>query len=117
MFLCFISCEKQSVEVNDLSATWKLTEYLADPGDGNGKFQAYKGTPIYLKIYSDSTAQRNYPTSDKLLRSVSMGANSALFFHFTDGSIIGRRMEMRKGNLVFWENCIEGCASLFTKLD
>ena len=38
-FLTFTSCDKdENATTNSLEGTWKLTEILADPGDGSGTF-------------------------------------------------------------------------------
>ena len=48
---CFsISCKKQSNRENNIYGKWKLTEILADPGDGSGKYMPVKGAAKYVVL-------------------------------------------------------------------
>lgn len=61
--LAFLACQQaEPVANNGLVGKWKLVEYLSDPGDGSGKWQAadeQNPTIIEFKTNGDYTSSAN----------------------------------------------------------
>ena len=60
LFLLFISCNNDDdSELNDdIVGTWKLTEVLADPGNGSGEFRAVNSQKT-ITLLADGTITSN----------------------------------------------------------
>ncbi|UKT62682.1 hypothetical protein [Pedobacter mucosus] len=48
--IVYLSCKKTGDGIGEVYGTWKLTETLADPGDGSGKYMKVKGDSKYLVL-------------------------------------------------------------------
>jgi hypothetical protein len=46
----YIACKKESSKESTIYGKWKLTETLADPGDGSGKYMPVKGAAKYVVL-------------------------------------------------------------------
>lgn len=105
-----LSCKKDGKnDSSDITGRWKLSETLADPGDGSGKWRKAESTD-YIQFFADgkliSDSYKEY-TSYKLTDS----ANIA--FSKDDKTIQNFRFTLKDGTLSLSPNgpifCIEGC--------
>lgn len=108
-----ISCSKTKEGAgNDIAGTWKLTEYLADPGDGSGTWQKAR-TNNYVTFRADSTVEGNvYPeakrysiVSDSTIRFIRNDSLSQLYFY-----------TLYKSSLTIRGGCFEACGSRFKRM-
>ncbi|MEP1096105.1 MAG: hypothetical protein ABJG78_13405 [Cyclobacteriaceae bacterium] len=119
------SCEEDSVDPSELLGTWKLSEVLADPGDGSGIFQPtkenYKITFLPDgKLWMD---QGLFCTASLKLFTGSNGsydtAKSVIVSHecATDEFTPEYDYELNAANeLIVHLPCIEPCANKFIKI-
>jgi len=124
--LFFISC-RQDLDENNIIGTWKLTEQLIDPGDGNGKFLVVNtnrtvtfkkdgtytsnGSFCYLNINANEKTDGNfvYSSAEKKL----------IPKCFTVGLSLPLELSIKiENNKLILSNfgCDEACAQKFTKI-
>jgi hypothetical protein len=97
-----------------LTGKWRLTETLADPGDGSGKWKPVESDESYLTFDSegglsstDSPGYRSYALvdSNKIEISFADGRKQVMTYH-VDGS-----------TLTLSPQCIEACGSRYTRVN
>lgn len=100
-------------ETSSLAGKWKLTESLADPGDGSGKWNAVTNES-YLTFNTDgsvsSTDSPNFQTY-KVLDSVK------LEFTLNDGRKQVVSYKTEGSTLTLTPQCIEACGSKYVKVN
>jgi hypothetical protein len=113
--LLLSSCE-EDLNTSTIIGQWKLTETLADPGDGSGTYQAYDGNQI-VTIYSDSSVTFNESlfclpqTLDGGLSATIAG--DSVYWEACDLTF---RYELKNDLLFFYPPCIEPCGYKFEKI-
>lgn len=107
-----IFCSKTKDEAgNGIVGIWKLTEYLADPGDGSGTWQKARAIN-YVTFRTDSTfvgdvypeVRRYSILSDSTIRFIRNDSLSQLYFY-----------TLYKSNLTIRGGCFEACGSKFKR--
>ncbi|UOB18073.1 hypothetical protein [Abyssalbus ytuae] len=116
-FLYCSNSDNEQVENSDITGKWKLTEYLADPGDGSGTF---KPTEIFktmefsengnLTITNGTICVLNFEEEPPQIN---------LSYTIEDNKIITDECEVfyefQNNNLIIWQPCIEGCGEKYIK--
>jgi len=118
----FFSCSKKNENKIDteLVGVWKLTEVLADPGDGSGIFHSVNsnktiefhsdgaltsnGVICEMSIESNTPSSGTYSLADSTINS-SNCANSAIKIRFVKNG----------STLIINYPCIEGCGAKYVK--
>lgn len=109
----YLSCKKDQNGPAEIYGTWELTETLADPGDGSGKYMKVKGAARYIIFnHSGEVSGEAMPeiTGYKVLDS-------------TRVEVTSKNYEQK---LVYWYKltpttleinppCIEGCGFRFVR--
>lgn len=121
-----LSCsnDDDNYENPDLIGKWKLTEVLADPGDGSGTFQKVTSDKI-IEFHSDGTITSNgslcvmsieteCPTNGTFLLADSTIIPSDCETSFDD--ILKIRFKIKEDHLFIHYPCYEECISKFIKL-
>ncbi|TCD07587.1 hypothetical protein EZ449_13685 [Pedobacter frigidisoli] len=115
--LMIFACKKNKDTVEDgpgeIYGRWKLTETLADPGDGSGRYMKVKGNPQYLNL--ERSGQMNGDAlSDlqtfKILDSVTMEVYSKSYMRS-----IPYRYKVSARSLTLNPPCFEGCGYRFVR--
>lgn len=113
------SCNKNEEELapdSSLAGTWKLTEVLADPGDGSGTFQPVSSNKNIVFI-SD-----NKVTSNGAICDMSIESNSSTTASYSEAnSTINCQnstimYELNANSLILSYPCIEGCQAKYIKV-
>ncbi len=115
------ACTNNDNQETELIGTWKLTEVLADPGDGSGTFHSVDSDKT-LEFHPDGTVSCNGIICDMSIESnISSGGTYSL----TDStitptdcqnSVITIQFEQTGSILVLYYPCIEPCKSKFVKI-
>jgi len=106
--LAVLACGKKNaaVENESIVGKWRLTETLADPGDGSGKWQpADPLNPSYLEFRSDGSlgsSPQGSVTQYKLL-------SDSTLLYYTDTGPLQLRYTLTKTALGLYPPCIEAC--------
>ncbi len=126
IFSCSSNNDSQT-EDTELLGKWKLTEQLADPGDGSGVFVEINSYRV-IEFFSDDTVVVN---GDLCHMSSEVGSqNSGNFLElidneYYDGEIIPNDCNLNgwkifylleENSLILWYPCIEGCGQKFIKI-
>lgn len=113
IFIIFMTgaCQKSDQE-NSLIGKWKLTETLADPGDGSGKWQSVKNSSSYLFLNADGTVSGNGFTHYKLFNVID---NQTIEFIYQDNSKIILFYKLQGSSLEITGGCFEACGSRFKR--
>lgn len=103
-----------------LLGKWQLTEILADPGDGSGKFRDIKSNKI-VQFNDDGTVESNeefckfttQPSSaDSGVYSIEENKISA-FCSDLEGTVY---FELKNSKLILHYPCFEGCSEKYVKM-
>lgn len=112
-------CSENNINT-DLIGKWKLTEILADPGDGSGTFHAVSSDKI-LEFHADGTVTSNGPICYMTDESDSPGSGT---YSLADSTItspdcqdfsIDIRFKQTGSTLILYYPCIEPCAAKYKK--
>lgn len=96
-----------------LVGKWKMTHYLADPGDGSGTWQAAsEENPSVLEFRTDGTLAESGNSGSKYKI---MDDSTVVFIRDTDSIRVGFRIEGKQ--LTLNPPCIEPCGQRFTRMD
>lgn len=121
LLLSLLSCKKENNDNHIIVGTWKLSEILSDPGDGNG---------TYIPVESDKTITFNtngelYSNGDlcSLLpdtKKSTKGTYSLDSFTFTSQDCNHSNLEynfvIEDNHLTIIYPCIETCRAKFLKI-
>jgi hypothetical protein len=113
------SCHKNDEELAPtfLAGTWKLTEVLADPGDGSGTFHPVTSNKTIV------FTSNNQVTSNGSICELSIESNSSTTASYSEAnstiycSNYNIHYELIANTLILTYPCIEGCQSKFTKVE
>ncbi len=112
------SCHKSEEELApaSLAGTWKLTEVLADPGDGSGTFQPVSSNKKIVFV-SDNKVTSNGSICDM---SIESNSNTTTTYseatHTIDCQNRPIPYELNGNTLILSYFCIEGCQAKYTKV-
>jgi hypothetical protein len=111
IILSLTACEKIGSETS-ITGKWKLTETLADPGDGSGKWKSVSGNKSYLILNSDGSITGNGDSSFKQYRIVD---DRMIEFVFQNGTTTTRMYKLSGNSLEISGGCYEACGSRYKK--
>jgi len=111
IILSLTACEKFGSD-NSITGKWKLSETLADPGDGSGKWQSFNGNKTYLILNSDGSITGSGDTSFKQYRIVD---DRMIEFVFQNGTTTTRMYKLSGNSLEISGGCFEACGSRYKK--
>ncbi len=123
LVLCFAvtfnSCNKNANDINDnplLEGKWKVTETLADPGDGSGVWQPVNKPDFYfIRFRNNESVETNYYSDIVLPVSYKKLNDSALVFINSNGDSLYRRFKIEAGTLTITGGCYEACGTKFIR--
>lgn len=115
------SCNKndESLNLSDLEGRWKLSEILADPGNGSGTFQSVTSNKTLI-FYNNGNV-----TSNGFMCDMSSGTNlsSSGTYSLINGTInsslcpnINIQFELNNNTLLLIYPCIEPCKSKYIRV-
>ncbi len=109
MVFAVAGCKKSSnVENSNLIGKWKLTESLADPGDGSGTWQmADPSNPQYLEFKNDGRLIFS-PTGMYDSDHYQVSSDSTMIF-LRGRESFPMRYHLSENMLCLFPPCIEGC--------
>lgn len=113
-----LSCHKNEEELApaSLAGIWKLTEVLADPGDGSGTFQPVSSNKKIV-FTSDSKVTSNGSVCDMSIESnSSTTASYSEATHTIDCQNRPVQYELNGNTLILSYFCIEGCQAKYIKV-
>lgn len=111
IILSLTACEKSSSDTS-ITGKWKLTETLADPGDGSGKWISVKNSDSYLLINADGTISGNIFTNFKQYRVID---DTEIEFIYQNGTTTTRKYKLNGNALEISGACFEACGSRYKK--
>lgn len=115
-----LACSEKEDYDSELTGRWKLTEMLADPGDGSGTFQTVSSEKI-LEFHADRTISSNGSICQMSADSDSPSTGT---YTLPDSTITSAgcsdlpiKISFRKtgSQLLLFYPCIEGCISKYEK--
>ncbi len=118
LLVLLFSCHKNEEELAPASlvGTWKLTEVLADPGDGSGTFQPVSSNKKIVFI-NDNKVTSNGSLCDMSTESnSSTTASYSEATHTIDCQNRPVQYELNGNTLILTYFCIEGCQAKYIKV-
>lgn len=119
--ILLIACNKTSETNNTKSSLigrWLLTETLADPGDGSGKWLPVNSNDYHIQFNADSSAEdNNNGTMYGNLIKYSLPSDSTLDLIYADGTTFRHYYKIDGNELTLMGGCIEACGSKYRKLN
>ena len=110
-----IACTKSSDKTSSsLIGRWKLTETLADPGDGSGKWMPAT-TNYIIQFNEDSTAYENPVNPYRNVNRYSVINDSTLTLFYSNGTSFGYRFKIESNTLTIMGGCIEACGTKYKR--
>lgn len=122
MLNLLFSCNKNEQELASnptLAGTWKLTEVLADIGDGKGTFQTVDSNKNIVFIGNDKVA------SNGILCDMSIESNSSTTGTYSEANNtinpsncknLTIKYELKNNSLILFYPCIEACQVKYIKV-
>jgi hypothetical protein len=113
-----VGCHKRNsqIEHTDLIGKWKLTESLADPGDGSGTWQpADPIHPSYIEFNSDGTLAVTPYNMYAADRYKILSDSTMLFIRSTDS--LQMRYEFSKSSFILHPRCYEACGQKYIAIE
>lgn len=104
------ACSKSDLE--GLNGKWKLTEQLADPGDGSGKWMRSEAKNSYIIFNADGTVSGNLYVNYKFYNVID---STKIEFTLQDDTKRVLFYKLSGGSLEIMGACIEACGSRFRK--
>lgn len=119
--LLFASCDKENVKLDaeNLTGKWRLSAYLADIGDGKGKWKAVSNKDVrYVDFKADGglagdafEGYISYVIKDSV--TITMTHKNQSIQNYTYGFEDGKLSMSPAGPIM----CIEGCGTRFEKIE
>jgi len=111
--VCMAACKRSTVERSGIVGKWKLTEYLADPGDGSGTWQpANPSPPSYLEFKNDGTMSSYTPPLQYAASHYRLTSDTTFtLIRGTDS--IRQYYRINGANLTIEGGCIERCGERY----
>ncbi len=108
-------CQKATTQTvnNSIIGKWKLSEYLADPGDGSGTWHAASSTlgSSYLEFKEDGTLNVS-PLSPNSWDHFQLTSDSSIIF-FSGGNQSSWGYHFSNTLLTLYGPCIEACGERY----
>jgi len=125
-FLAFIllllSCSSDDVDSSNIVGKWKLTQVLADPGDGSGTFVDVESNKTIIFL-SDETFSSNgnlcvFGSITPVTTEGVFSTEDEIIYPSTCESFarIGLNYTIEDGALTIFYQCIEACAEKYKKI-
>lgn len=119
--LLFACNESDDNQENNLQSKWKLTEVLADPGDGSGTFQPIE-SDLTIEFYNDGTLKSNGLLCYMALESSEETSGT---YSIVDNTIspdncdhsLDFTIDSENSRLIISYPCIEPCGLKFVKIN
>ena len=111
IILSLTACEKIGSETS-ITGKWMLTETLADPGDGSGKWKSVSGSKSYFILNSDGSITGNSGTNFKQYKVID---DQMIEFTNQNGSTSTRIYKLSINSLEISGGCFEACGSRYKK--
>jgi len=105
------ACEKFGSE-SSINGKWKLSETLADPGDGSGKWVSVKKSDSYIQINADGSISGNNFSNYKQYRIID---DLKIEFVHQNGTSTIFNYKLSGNSLEITGGCIEACGSRYKK--
>ena len=120
LVLAIVSCDTSSVDLSSINGTWKLSEVLADPGDGSGTFHSVSSSKKIL-FFQNGTFVSN---SNICQFSTSTAGSSAGTFSLTSNTIEPANcsnsypftLDLVSNELIISYQCFEACREKYRKV-
>ena len=115
--LLLFACTKSSDNKTNVSliGKWRLTETLADPGDGSGKWTKVNSDD-YIQFTEDSIYQTNKPATGDIIK-FSLPTDSTITFIYVNGQTSRYYYKINGNELTIMGGCYEACGSKYIKQD
>lgn len=122
--IALFSCNREQLgEKNNYGSAvsvWKLSENLADPGDGSGTFQAVESNKT-LVFYTNGTVTCNGEMCSMNIASdtPSTGTYNASDYSIASANCNGFTLDYQETEeiLILSYPCIEGCQAKYVRMD
>ena len=111
--LLLISCSKSETDTI-LTGKWRLSETLADPGDGRGKWENAKSNKMYLIFNTDGTLSGSESAGYK---SYTVLDSVKIEFILKNDSKTISAYKISGNSLLITPPCFEACGSRFIKVN
>ncbi|WP_342331852.1 hypothetical protein [Pedobacter sp. FW305-3-2-15-E-R2A2] len=112
----FFSCKKNKdkSEAVEIYGKWKLTETMADPGDGSGKYIKATGEPKYLSFSQDGKLEGDALSFETFRYRILDSARIEVLYNvYLQPQIYGYKLSSK--TLEIYPPCIEGCGLRFVR--
>ena len=109
-----MACRKTAMQTsnNSIVGRWKLSEYLADPGDGSGTWlSAASLNPSFLEFKKDGSLIVT-PFNANSWDHFQLTSDSTIVF-FRDSDQITKAYHFSEGVLILTGGCIEACGERY----
>jgi len=112
-----MACTKSSDKTSSsLVGRWKLTETLADPGDGSGTWMPATADYI-IQFNKDSTAYENPVNPYRNVNRYSVSNDSTLTLFYSNGTSFNFYFKIESSTLTIMGGCIEACGTRYKRTD
>ena len=112
-----IACTKSSDKTSSsVIGRWKLTEALADPGDGSGRWMPAT-TEYIIQFNKDSTAYENPVNPYRNVKRYSVANDSTLTLFYSNGTSFNFYFKIESNTLTIMGGCIEACGTKYRRAD
>ena len=112
-----IACTKSSDKTSSsVIGRWKLTETLADPGDGSGRWMPAT-TEYIIQFNKDSTAYENPVNPYRNVSRYSATNDSTLTLFYSNGTSFNFYFKIESNTLTIMGGCIEACGTKYRRAD
>jgi hypothetical protein len=115
-FLITLACTKSADNNSSIIGRWKLTETLADPGDGSGKWMPAT-TNYIIQFNEDSTAYENPVNPYRNVNRYSVTNDSTLTLFYSNGTSFSFYFKIESNTLTITGGCIEACGAKYERAD
>ena len=113
-FLITLACTKSADNNSSIIGRWKLTETLADPGDGSGIWMPAT-TNYIIQFNEDSTAYENPVNPYRNVNRYSVINDSTLTLFYSTGTSFSYHFKIESNTLTIMGGCIEACGTKYKR--
>jgi hypothetical protein len=113
-FLITLACTKSADNNSSIIGRWKLTETLADPGDGSGIWMPAT-TNYIIQFNEDSTANENPVNPYRNVNRYSVINDSTLTLFYSNGTSFSYYFKIESNTLTIMGGCIEACGTKYKR--
>ena len=113
-FWITLACTKSADNNSSIIGRWKLTETLADPGDGSGIWMPAT-TNYIIQFNEDSTAYENPVNPYRNVNRYSVINDSTLTLFYSTGTSFSYHFKIESNTLTIMGGCIEACGTKYKR--